>query len=601
MKTKHFLMSLLLIFIFNLTCLADRVLERSEVLQLLEQLTAQPRQAWITAGKIESTHEEFRAAKITDENQIKAKVLEQVATYQANTSKLEQTEDLQKLKLDAIPFNTRYLLSNEYTMISSETVSYNGEQYHWEISVKSRTDSVKPEKNLAGNYMTDQFNMELNSRKIYAWDGEKYIKYSPLAGHSYVDPAGQLPHNVQGPLKAGLIPWGNGYYSYNNLAVLESEAIESTTNGNTQIELTFTNNDGSQMSFVLDASKEYAVLSSSIVGKGNSVITKQYSDYQNVGGNWVPMSILLEKRDAESLSLLAYDIWTFDNVDASVPGADAFMVDYEEDTNIEYVSPLTDKPLVYRYSSLIDTEKLLAAKLDYDAKEGTQPQNCATASMKYAIEQLGVSVDDSQLASLITEPENGTNLRTMKSFARNIGLNCRAIRTDLDTISKLSDCQLILYFPGRKHFVVVDSIDSYVRIVDIATKKFYDNIDVSFFDMDWPTGIAFVISNNAIQIQGDFQDLSDTELAEIVGAGGYSCTKQIQIYDIIFCQYVFEECMGNYTVFWPRYGCEAAESGSCSYGWFERYSSTPCIEDIYNPFGCDVTGHWTDVWIRACS
>ena len=599
MKTKLFLVSLVLIFIFSSTCLADRVLDRSEVLQLLEQLTAQPKGTWIPAGRIESTHEKFRAAKTTDENQIKAKILENVSTYRSSTNKRQRTEHLQKLALDAVPFNTRYLLSNEYTMISSESVTYDGEQYRWEINVQSRNDSVKREKKLRGNYMTDQFNMELNARKIYAWHGGEYVKYSPLARHCYVDPAGKLPHNVNGPLKAGLVPWGNNYYSYDNLIALESEAIEITTGGNSQIKLTFTNSDGSQMSFVLDTAKNYAILSSSIVGKSNAVIMKKYSDYQDFGGNWVPMSIVLEKHDAESQKLLAYDLWTFDNVNVTIPVADAFKVDYEEGINIEYASPLTDKQLQYRYSSVVDTEKLLTAKLDYDDKEGSQPQNCATAAMKYAIEQLGISIDDSQLAELITEPENGTNLGNMKSFAQNFGLNCRAIRTNLDTISNLGNCQLILYLPGKKHFVVLDSIDNNVHIIDLATNKFYNQIDVSFFDMEWPTGIALVISNT--DIQGNFQDLSDTELTEIVGASGYTCTNIIQDYDILFCQYVFEECMGYYKVWWERHGCEESESGTCSSNWFMRYSKTPCIEDVYNPYSCDVTGNWTDKWLIACS
>jgi hypothetical protein len=595
---KRFIMSIVLLFFLSFTCLADRVLDRTEILQLLVQLTAQQKEAWITAGSIQSTHEQFRAANIIDENQINTQILDSISEYQSNTDKIERTEHLQKLKLDAIPFNTRYKISNEYTMSASESVTYDGQRYYWEINIQSRNDSVKPDKYLDGNYMTDQFNMDINVRKIYAWDGDNYIKYSPLAQHSYVDTVGQLPHNVNGPLKAGLIPWGYGYYSYDNLAALDSEATESIIDGAAQIYLTFTNNDGSQISVVLDTNKEYAVMSCSIIGKSNSVISKQYADYQNMGGNWVPTSILMEKHDAQTQRLLARDMWTFDNVDTTVPASDAFIVNYQEDTLIEYVSPFNGRPLVYRYSSLIDTDEILIEKLVYDIKKGTQPQNCATAAMKYAIQQMGMTVEDSQLAELITEPDNGTNMYDMKLFAQNLGLNCRVIQTDLDTIRYMEDCQIVLYLPSRKHFVVLNSIDDYVRFVDIASTKFFDRVDTNFFNMEWPSAIALVLSKNPIQ--GNFQEVADAELANIIGASGYTCTRVLQLYSTDFCDYIAEECLGVYTTYWPRYGCESAESGSCSYDWFPRYSSSPCINDVYNPFSCDITGDWADVWMRAC-
>ncbi|MGD9110131.1 MAG: hypothetical protein PVG93_04250, partial [Phycisphaerales bacterium] len=319
-------------------------------MQLFEQLTAQPKKAWIAAGRIEASHEKYRAAKTTDESQIKARILQDVAAYQANTNKLEKTDSLQKLQLDATPFNTRYELSNEYTMNSIESVSYDGQRFYWDINIQSRTDSVKPDKILQGNYMTNQFNMELNAHRIFAWDGEKYIKYSPLAEHAFVDSANELPHNVNGPLTAGLIPWGYGYYSYNSLAALQSEATERIVDGNAQIQLTLTNSDGSQMSLVLDSTKGYAVLSCSITGRSNAVISKQYFDYQNTSGYWIPMSVLLEKYDVESQRLLARDIWTINTVDTNVPGDDSFEVDYQEDTLIEYASPFTNQPLIYRHS-----------------------------------------------------------------------------------------------------------------------------------------------------------------------------------------------------------------------------------------------------------
>ena len=600
MERKSILMSFVLSIFCAALCLADRQLDRSEVLQLFEQLTSEPINAWIPAGTIESLHEEYRAAKVADENQIRAKISENVAKYQTSMDKPEQTESLQKLRLDAIPFNTQYELCNEYTMSSTESVKYDGQRFKWEINIQSRIDSVKPGKDLEGNFMTDQFNMELNARKVFAWDGENYVIYSPLAEHCYIDPTDEMPRAVNGPLTAGLIPWGYGYYSYENLSALQSEAVETVLDGQTRINLTLTNDDGSVVLFVLDPSLQHAVRSCSITGRGNAVISKHYSSYENVSGRWTPTSILLEKYQADSQRLLARDIWTITVIDANVPPEDSFKVKCEEDTLIEYASPMGAQSLVYRYSSAAGTDVLLGEKLAFDGKDGTQPQNCATASMKYVLAKLGVGVNDSQLSALVNQPNNSTSLYAMKHFVQTLGLNCRAVQTNLDTIRSLGGCQIILYLPQDEHFVVLESIDSeYVRVVDLASRKFYYRTDVSFFDMDWTTGVALVISKSPVE--ADLQDLGDNELNNIMGSAGYACTKLLQAYHIMYCQQVGEECLGDYTIYWERWGCQAAESGSCSSAWFLRLSRSPCITDIYDPFNCTVTGDWTDYWMRACA
>jgi hypothetical protein len=599
MERKDVQISFLLITLCTALCLADRQLDRSEILLLFERLTSEPRNTWISAGTIEASHEEYRAAKVKDEGRIRAAISENVADYQADSNKPEQTEYLQKLQLDAIPFNTRYELSNEYTMSSTESVKYDGQRFKWEINIDSRIDSVKPAKDLEGNFMTNQFDMKLNAQKVYVWDGENYIVYSPLAEHAYVDATNEMPHSVNGPLTAGTIPWGYGYYSYDNLDSLESAAFERNIDGRPEILLTLDNEDGSQMSFVLDPSLQYAVIFCSITGRGNASVSKYYSDFEYVSSRWVPKSIVLEKYNTDSQKLLARDIWTM-TIDANIPQEDSFKVDYEEDTLIEYASPITSQPLIYCYSLMANTDILLSEKLSLDAEEGTYPQNCATVSMKYALDQLGIHVSYSQLAALVNETNNGTSLYDMKHYIQDLGLNCRAVQTDLETIKELGDCQIILlYFPGKKHFVVLESIDSeYVRLIDLASRKFYYRIDISFFDMDWTTGVALIISDNAIK--GNLQDLNDNELNNIVGASGYTCTRLLQEYHIIYCEFVGGECLGYYTIYWQRYGCEAAESGSCSTNWYPRLSRTPCIEDVQHPDVCKGTGDWTDYWMRAC-
>ncbi len=602
MKTKHIILAV--VFLLSVSCVAfaDRELDRTEILQIFERLTSQPKKTWIPAGVIEATHEEYRAPKTTDPNEIKNQISKKIQEYQSNPDKPELTEILRKMKLDAIPFNARHELFNEYTMNSTVTVRFDGDRFYWEINVDSRMDSVKPGADLAGNFMTEQFNLNWNARRIFAWDGEKYTTYFLPGNHAIVDSTGDTPHVVNGPLTAGIIPWGYGFYTYENLSAIESSAVERDVARQTQIHLTLNNSDGSEMVFLMDLEKDYAVISCSINGTGNSAVSKHYSDYQLVSGKWVPTTILMERYEAGSNRLLARDLWDISSIDGNVPEAYSFEVEYETDALVEYASYITDKPTMYRYSPMVDTDLLLAERLAFAASEGTQPQNCATAALKYAVSQLGRNVTDSQLAQLVTEPNNDTNLYAMKQFAQDLGLFCRAVKTDIQTLRDLEGCEVILHIPGKNHFVVLGSIDDeYVRVVDLASNKFYYRTDINFFGMGWTEGTALLISNQPIQLQGDFTEIDDDQLGNIIGAVGYTCTRLLQEYDVIYCSYVGGECLGNYYVFFERWGCEAAESGSCRGSRMIRYAKTPCINDPYNPFACDVTGEWTCYYMRACA
>jgi hypothetical protein len=186
------------------------------------------------------------------------------------------------MRLDAEPFNARYRLSNEYTMSSTAIVKFDGVRFYWEINTTSRTDSVKPGKDLAGNFMTEQFDLDWNARRIFAWDGEKYTTYFLPGNNAIVDTTGSTPHVVNGPLTAGIIPWGHGYYTYENLSAADSSAVERYVDGQTQVHLTLNNPDDSQMVFVMDPQKDYAVISCLIIKLGDVVISKQYSDYQSI-------------------------------------------------------------------------------------------------------------------------------------------------------------------------------------------------------------------------------------------------------------------------------------------------------------------------------
>lgn len=603
MKMRIVLATIVVFCLFSVDALADRALERSEVLQIFERLTSQPRKTWIPAGTIQANHEEYKAPKTTDPNAIKAAIRTKIQEHQRGLNNSKLDESLRKMDFDAIPFNVRYELTNEYTMKTSVVVKFDGERFYWEINVDSRTDSVTPDKDVEDNFMVNRFDREWNQRRIFAWDGEKYTTYFLPGNHAIVDSTGNTPHIVNGPLTAGIIPWGYGYYTYENLATVDSSAVEKNVEGETQIHLTLNMAGGIVTTYVLAPSKNYALVSYLAAGQGRPVVYRKYSDYQLAAGKWVPMTILLEQYDSQTNRLLARDLWTISRIDTSVPGVENFDINYELDALVEFSSAVTAKPAMYQNSGAVDTDALLAERLVYASSQGTHAQNCATAALKYTLSKLGKDVPQEGLASLVSVTTGSTSLAAMKQFVQSRGLYCRAVKTDIQTVKNLKDCQAILYIPGKSHFVVLEAVDDkYIWTIDLASDKFYYRTDKDFFGMDWTEGVTLLVSNRPISQEGSFIELTSDEQANIVGGAGYSCTKLLQEYNVIFCsEPILGECEGAYREYYERWGCETAPSGSCSTSIMVRYIETPCIEDPYIPGACTGTGVWTAYYMRACA
>ena len=602
MKTKHFVLAIFCLFSLSGVAFGDRQLERSEVLEILQKLTNQPTKTWIAAGTIQAKHEEYRAPEITSSAEISARITKEIQEYQNSQEKVELTEEIQKMKLDAIPFNVRYRSSNEYTMNSTVVVKFDGDRFYWEISVDSRSDSIKPSADLDDNFMTDEFKQNWNRRRAYAWDGQKYTIYSVSGNQAIVDTTGSMPHPVNGPLTAGFIPWGYGLYTYKNLSAAGSSATELSIDGQTQIHLTLINSDGSEMLFVLDAGRNYAVISHTTEG-ADTIVSRQYGNFQLVSGVQVPTTILTEQHDAATNRLLASDYWDITSISTTTPSLANFSVDYEPDALIQYRSDVTAKPALYRCSYTVDTDKLLTERLDYAASEGMLAQNCATAALKYAASQFGRNLSDQQLARLIDGSINMTSLFAMKSLAQSSGLYCKAVKTDIQTLKNLSGCQVILHLPKKNHFVVLEGIDdAYAWSIDLSKDKFYYRTDLNFFDMDWTEGTALVISDRPIRLQGAASEITDGLLGGFVGGSGYSCTSLLQSYDVVYCDNpIVGMCGGYYEVYFTRYGCEASESGSCTSEMMARSAEDYCLVDGYNPFSCTVLGSWDFHYMRACN
>jgi len=598
MKTKCFVLGLSLALSLSVSgvALGDRQLGRSEILQIFQQLTSQPVKTWISMGTIEATHEEFAAPKTTNENEIGNKISQAVRQYQDNPNKRERDPQLQKMKLDAIPFNVRYELSNQHTTKSKAVVKFDGTRFYWDIHVNSRSDSVRPGPELAGNFMTDQFDLSWNGKRIFAWDGQKYTIYSRSGNYATVDATGSTPHMVNGPLTAGLVPWGYGIYTYESLASLKSSAVEKYVDGQTQVHLTLSLADGTEMLFVLDAARSYALVSH-LTSSAKTTVSAQYGSYKMVANRWVPTAISIERHDSMTNKLLGYDIWSFTTISGQAPAAGSFVIGYDAGALIDYRSNVTARPAQYRYSQILDTDLLLAERLTYAASEGVQAQNCATVAMKYALSRFGKQASDRQLAQLIDRADGTTSLYAMRELAVHSGLYCRAIRADVQTLRSLAGCQVILHIPSKNHFVVLGDIDEgYIWSIDLASDKFCDRSDVNFFGMDWSDGVALVISDRPIL--GELRDIDGAELHTITGGTGYTCTNLLQEEEVVFCT---ESCGGYYEFYPERWGCEAAESGMCMNSGFLRVAECPCMVDPYSLANCDITGEWAFYYMRACS
>jgi len=558
---KHILSAF---FVFCLACaaFADRELSRNEILQLFGQLTSQPRSTWIPAGTIEATRSEYKAPKVTNESELLTRISQKVAEYANSTNKLELTEELQTLAAAAIPFNVRYELANEYSMDSQVIVKYDGNKFYWEINVISRNDSVRPDISLRTNYMTNQFNLLGNARRIFVWDGEKYTAYCLPINIASIDTTNSTPHTVNGPLTAGIIPWGYGVYSYDNLAAAQTSAVETTVDNQTQIQLTINRANGTEIVLSLDPAKNYAVTSCVISRQDGSVTLQQYSNYSQVGTNWVPETILLENYEANTNRLLSRDRWDITSINTDVPAADAFKIDFKPAATIQYSNP--SKTAVCR---LADKNKV----------------NCATVALKHAAAKFGKNLSDEKLASLVSKSGNQTNLLAMKKFVDNLGLYCTAVNSDLQTLKNLQDCQVIVHLPDKNHFVALDEMNK-----DLITSNSLKYA-------------ALLISDKPFEKQ--FAAIPETRLSGISGAA-YACTKVIQQggseYDIFCTPPVDGICGGNYVHYWTVMGCQYATSGTCVLGNYVRYQTSPCI---YNPVfdWCDTTGEWTYYYTRACA
>ncbi len=416
-----------------------------------------------------------------------------------------------------------------------------------------------------------------------------------------------MPVSVNGPLTAGLVPWGHGAYTYEKLSAAQSSAVEVEEDGKKEVHLTISITGKPEMVFVLDPAKAYVVLSTTARHAGHSTTVKTCSNYKLISGRWVPDTVEIERYDdsKQAPELLSYDHWHITSISTSISEPLPFSVDYESNALVEHHMAISRKPLSYYFSGEIDTESLRRERVRIAAAQNTQTQNCATVAMQYVMSKLGKEATQQQLATLVNETDKTTNLYAMKQFVSGLDLHCLAAKTDLQMLKNLTNCYAILHLPGENHLVVLDHIDEQsVWLIDLDRDKFYFPIPTDMFGLDWPEGTALLISRESIILQGDIKEISDNDLRQIVGAdefGTYSCSTVIQEDRIILCSKIGGLCLGRYREFFKRFACELdAQGGGCAGTGITGSISSYCIEDSANLDYCVTHSDWYSQPIRAC-
>lgn len=513
MKKRYSIIIFAILLLTNNIASASRQLERVEILEIIKTLTDKAVSTWIPYGTIKGTHIEYSA-------------------------------------------------SDGSIIESTEQVKYDGNRFYWEINISSQKH--------AGDDIPKELARDLknNAERIFVWDGERYSMYFATTNNAIVfGDSGQIPVNVDGPLTAGVISWGFGSYSYANLATAELSAIE---NYKEQIVLTVKEENLPEMVFLLDPSQNYALLTYWLNNSdGLTIIKIDYSDFKMAGNMLIPTDIIIEHYNQSSTSsdLHSHDEWDITSISLNPPKPSEFVVPYRKNAFVEFRTSEFNPPLSYNFTDTIDTESLLQKRLEIVSTNSVS-QNCATIAIEHVFSQLGKELTSQQLVQLVGA-DNSTSLYDMLQIALDSDFNAAAVVTDMKSLKKLKDCQIILYLPDSKHYVVLENIDSkYAWIVDLDSDKFYYRTALDDFKYLWNEGIALLISDQSFDL-GGMTEVNNDDLKEIIGSTGggvpnYSCTDPIQSADTVFCPSIGNLCLGRYWEYFDRLGCiEDDNGGTC--------------------------------------
>ena len=223
---------------------------------------------------------------------------------------------------------------------------------------------------------------------------------------------------------------------------------------------------------------------------------------------------------------------------------------------------------------------------------------CGIIAMQYVADKLGKPTTLQQLQRLMGTCGPDTSFHQLKTAAEKLGLYARAANINLGTLKSL-DCEGILYLPKQRHFVVAGRIDDeYIRLIDLSSNRFYYRHTLECFDSVWDDQ-ALLVDNEPLNVKLDLTELSESDMHNIIaGACPEQCNSKIEDSGESECPSVGGDCGGDHTIYYERWGCGSASSGSCSESSMIGSESESCIWDA--DLNCSGDGEWTSDSTSAC-
>lgn len=556
------IVSLVLVAFLTINAFGDRKLDPAETDLLLQLLTEQPRESWLPYGTITARHLQYKEFenKITD---------------------------------------------------SSETIHFNEGRYNWEVTLNpdesldmNRASSIGPD-----GIQPPSEDFLMNQSNQYLWNGQKQVRYYKASGYAIVA-LGQETGTASlfGPPTAGIVPWGHGDCSLGVLRANAPSAYEVSEDGGTRIVLEYTETKyrpAAQIRFVLDPAAGYAVLSYSIEND-LALLRNTYSDYQQIGAFWIPKKIMIERFDKRTAParLISYDDWQFENIVFARPSEQLFAAHFAPETVVELQPSQSLQTFMYQAPANQDIEPLLEDKISLLSQDA-QANNCATAAVRHLSRKFSRPIASERIYSMVSSVTRTTSLMDLKAVLEEAGLECMAVKTDIESLGSFSNCTKLVHLPINDHYVIVDRVEKdAVWVIDLINRKFYWKKDMAEFLQEWGEGTTLLVSDTPIcvPLDSEFSYLDTGRMSEIKGGdfGSYSCTDKLQDTEHILCALpVGFLCSGAYYKIYERYGCkEDPAGGTCVGKMMVGYEFTQCINNIND--GCTITGIWESRYIRAC-
>jgi hypothetical protein len=551
-----------ILFICNVV-VADRILSSDEINTILSILTQNPVQTWLPAGTIRARHLEY---------------------YEAEKSVYE----------------------------SNETMRFNGSRFCWEISLASVEDEEKELSNKKG--IIDTNISDINGERVFCWNGDTYTRYYKSSNYAVIESQGsQAPFGAYGPFSAGIVPWGYGIYTLQNLSQCTCTAREVGAEGQKQIYLQITDEKSDpvlQMSFVLDPSKAYAVISYLLQDPQLSGIEQKYDQYIQVNNQWLPTMITIERflKTPQGRKLASYEDWKFESITPEVPDPTSLSVKLKNGTLVEFKPSNKARSLIYYANDQKDIKSLLDEKIAFSGYSASVRESCAVAAAQLAARQFSRPFSAEQMEALVPQQNNKmTSLYLVRETLEASGLYCTAVETNLESLRRIKNSTTILHLSASSHYVILDHIDDKdVWTIDLTSRKVYWKTPIQQFLQEWKQGTALVISDNLQKLNAEVHGtpLSQAAQQQIAGgnSAGYSCTELLQVENHLICSNpVGILCGSIYYRYWERYGCqEDPNGGTCTGQGMIGHDYAHCITDSHCPGSCIADSNLYSRYIRAC-